>query len=94
MKLSPKKLKLFERLTRGAAHQYRIKTLFLLKQHGNLSVGSISELLRTSYKNTSQHLQKMTLSALIFKTKCGNETMHSIAPFGKVFLAFYNSIEL
>ncbi len=91
---SPTSIQHFEKLTRGAAHHRRILALFCIARQGPLSVGALTNLLKTDYKNTASHLQKLHRGGLVEKYYKGNHVLHSLTSLGRSLISFYNSIEL
>jgi DNA-binding MarR family transcriptional regulator len=78
-----KKYSKIEKVTKGAGHRRRIAVLFLLYREPRLSLSEISDKIRTDYKNTSQHLQKMAQAGLVKKENEGNIMRHTLTPLGK-----------
>lgn len=89
----PESIRHFEQLTRGAAHHRRILALFLIEAYGPLSVEALTHLLKTDYKNTANHLQKLHRGGLIEKSYKGNYVLHSLTSIGRSLISFYYSIE-
>jgi predicted transcriptional regulator len=88
-----KKLVALERIVKGFANHRRIQILELLQKHPKLSVIEIAENLDANYKTIAQHIQKMAIAGLIYKTTQSNEVEQSLTGRGVSILQFLRNIE-
>lgn len=77
---------------KGFANHYRIKILYLLNVHSELSVGDIAERIKTEDKNASQHLSKMAIAGLIVKRHDGAVVRHALTERGKKSLQYLQKL--
>ena len=87
-----KNAKYLERIVKGYANHYRIRTLALLEQQPNLSLRDIADWLNTDIKNTSQHLARMTAAGLVSKKHKGAAVLHRLTRRGIAVLKFLRTV--
>lgn len=86
-----KTAKQFERYFKGVANHRRIAILITVERNEGITVEKISEALNANIKTISQHTRSLVLAGLLNKTYRGREVMHSLSPYGKIFLTFMKS---
>jgi len=82
------KTRKLERIIKGFSNNKRIKILELLGDTPELSVGEISERVRTDIKNGSQHIRRMEIAGLVLKRSQKNHVRHKLSPLGVKILSF------
>lgn len=82
-----------EKIFKGLANHRRVEILLLLNKQPDLSVIDISEKLNTNFKTIAEHIRKMHIAGLVFKTNRGNSVCHTLSPLGKSVLEFCRTLE-
>lgn len=82
-----------EKIFKGVANHRRVEILILLDNKPNLSVIDISDELKTNFKTIAEHIRKMHLAGLIYKTNKGNSVCHTLSPLGQTILNFCRTLE-
>lgn len=82
-----------EKIFKGVANHRRVEILLLLDKTPGLSVIEVSEKLKTNFKTIAEHIRKLHISGLVFKTSHGQSVAHTISPLGKDVLAFCRTLE-
>ena len=82
---TPKQL---ERYFKGAANHHRINILLLLEKRNSLSLEEIVELIGGNTKTLSEHTRRLAIAGLIRKIYVGRNVIHSLSPYGKIFVMF------
>jgi DNA-binding MarR family transcriptional regulator len=85
---SPKQL---ERYFKGASNHNRIKILQIVNKNEGISVEEITEQMRADQKNISQHTHRLVNAGLLNKKHKGRQVAHSLSPYGKQFIKFFQS---
>ena len=67
---------------KGLANHHRLKILFLLEKHKQLSLTEIIDLTRANVKTISGHTNKLVQTGLIDKTYRGRLVVHTLSPSG------------
>lgn len=88
-----KKARELERITKGFDNHNRIKILFLIGQKPELSLIEISDTLKMNMKTTSEHIRRMVIAGIVFKTSKTNTVLHTLSPLGKSVLKFLRTLE-
>lgn len=91
--METKKLVSLERIVKGFANHRRIQILILLEKKPKLSVIEIADALSANYKTIAQHIQKMTIAGLVYKTTVSNEVEQALTNRGISILQFLRNIE-
>ena len=82
---TPKQL---ERYFKGAANHWRIAILLTVEKNEGISVDGITEELAADFKNISQHTRRLVQAGLLNKKYQGRRVIHSLSPYGKLFIRF------
>ena len=82
-----------EKIFKGVANHRRVEILILLDEKPGLSVVGISDKLKTNFKTIAEHIRKLHISGLVFKTSHGQSVAHTVSPLGKDVLAFCRTLE-
>ena len=77
-----------ERIVKGFANYRRLEILELLHAKPNQTIEEISELIKSGYENTSDHLRKMNAAGLLLKRNQGPSVLHRLSPRAEAILAF------
>ena len=91
--MQTKKLVALERIVKGFANHRRIQILELLEKNPHLAVMEIANMLKVNYKTIAQHIQKMAIAGLIYKTTRSNEVEQALTARGLSILHFLRNIE-
>ncbi|MCU0660493.1 MAG: winged helix-turn-helix domain-containing protein [Candidatus Pacebacteria bacterium] len=81
-----------KRIIKGFANNWRIRTMALLKET-RLSVGEISENLKTDFKNISIHITKLAIAGIVIKRYQGREVHLKLTARGENILTFIRMLE-
>jgi len=82
-----------EKIFKGVANHRRVEILLLLNDTPGLSVIEVSDKLKTNFKTIAEHIRKLHISGLVFKTSHGQSVAHTVSPLGKDVLAFCRTLE-
>ncbi len=82
---TPKQL---ERYFKGAANHWRIAILVEVERNEGVAVYEITEKLEANFKTISQHTKALVHAGLLNKKYQGRNVVHSLSPYGKMFLKF------
>lgn len=82
-----------ERIAKGFANHRRIQMLRLLEATPNLSLNEVARRLRINLKTASEHMRRLAIAGLIFKTKKSRMVLHSVSPRGTDILTFLRKLE-
>ena len=80
--------KQIEKHIKGVANHRRIEILFLVAEHGGLSVELISRGLGCNIKTISAHIMRLEHAGLVRKKNIGRRVVHELSPYGKLFHKF------
>jgi DNA-binding transcriptional ArsR family regulator len=83
-----KTAKQLERYFKGAANHRRISILELVSKIDKITVEDISTKLSVNFKTISQHTHSLVRAGLLNKKYMGRKVMHSLSPYGQLFLKF------
>jgi len=83
-----KTTKQLERYFKGAANHHRIAILLLVSTSKDITVDGIATHLNRNFKTISEHTRRLVQAGLLNKRYKGTSVMHSISPFGKMFIKF------
>ena len=87
MSKTPKQL---ERYFKGVANHHRIAIMKLIAENDNITLQSISETTKISFKNASAHTAKLVAAGLVNKRYMSNFVVHSLSPYGETMLECLN----
>ncbi len=87
-----KTAKQMERHLKGIANHRRIEVLLLVSKEPGINVDGLSTRLNCNYNTLSIHITKLVTSGLLDKKHRGRSVGHSLTPYGKVFVAFLNTL--
>jgi DNA-binding MarR family transcriptional regulator len=85
---TPKQL---ERYFKGAANHRRLEILFLIRRKNDLTLDKISKILGCNIKTISGHTSRLLQAGLLNKKYRGREVVHSLSPYGQLFVDFAKS---
>ncbi len=88
-----KHFKDLEKIVRGFSNHRRIEILNLLHKKPNLSVSEISDELNVNFKTISEHIRRLAIADLVWKTNDGKAVRHSLSSRGKLILSFLRTLE-
>lgn len=91
--MEQKIVKRAERVFKGVANKNRIRILDFIIRENITSVWVISQGLKLSFANASQHLQRLEKAGLIEKHQSGLTVYHDITPYGEKVLEFIKTLE-
>jgi len=80
-----------EKYFKGAANHWRIEILILLDKSDGLTLEGITEKLNANFKTMSSHTKTLVSANLIQKKYIGHSVIHTLTPYGKKFIKFFNS---
>ena len=80
--------KQIEKHIKGIANHRRIDILFLVANSYGLTVDDIAKALNCNFKTISGHASKLVSTGLIDKNYRGPQVLHSLSPYGKIFVKF------
>lgn len=82
-----------ETIVKGFANHRRIDILELLEKEPELSLTDISSRLDINFKTASEHIRRLTLAGLLYKTNDANFVLYSLSPRGRVVLEFLRNLD-
>lgn len=85
--------KQLETIVKGFANHRRIQIMELLENEAELSLMDISSRLDINFKTASEHLRRLDLANLVYKTNDGNFVLHTLSPRGRAVLDFLGKLE-
>jgi len=83
--------KQLERHFKGMANHWRIDILILVDKKDGISVENIANILKGNFKTISQHTRSLVQAGLLNKNYAGRQVIHSLSPYGKMFIKFIQS---
>jgi DNA-binding MarR family transcriptional regulator len=90
---SGKTAKQMERHLKGVANHHRMEIIFQIASEDGMSVEAISSKLQCNFKTVSEHLRRLYLAGLIEKRYKGRLVVHSLSPYGRIFMNFLTSFQ-
>ena len=84
--------KRLEKIIKGGANHWRLRTLFLLEADGSLSLTDISRKLGGHFKTISEHTKKLLESGLIEKRYRERTVFHSLSGLGVQLLGYLKKL--
>lgn len=82
---TPKQL---ERHFKGAANHWRIAILLAVEKNNEITVEGVADYLESNIKSMSQHTKSLVHAGLLNKKYRGRHVIHSLSPYGKLFIKF------
>jgi predicted transcriptional regulator len=83
-----KSSKQIEKHIKGIANHRRIDILLLIYKSEGITLDDISKSLNCNFKTVSGHTLKLVSSGLVDKNYSGRAILHSLSPYGKIFVKF------
>ncbi|OGZ72262.1 MAG: hypothetical protein A2908_03930 [Candidatus Staskawiczbacteria bacterium RIFCSPLOWO2_01_FULL_38_12b] len=83
-----KNSKQIEKHVKGIANHRRIDILLLIFQSRGIALDDIAKTLDCNLKTVSGHTLKLVNAGLVDKNYHGRYILHSISPYGKIFVKF------
>jgi len=83
-----KNSKQIEKHIKGVANHRRIDILLLVADSQGLTVNDIAKALSCNFKTISGHASKLVSAGLVDKNYRGSQVLHSLSPYGKIFVKF------
>jgi predicted transcriptional regulator len=80
--------KQLERHFKGVANHHRIAILRLIEKEEGITLDGITQRLEANFKTMSEHTRKLVHAGLVQKKYKGRAVVHTLSPYGKIFLAF------
>jgi predicted transcriptional regulator len=88
-----KSSKQIEKHIKGVANHRRIDILLLVSESQGLTLEDISRTLGCNFKTISGHTMKLVNAGLVDKNYSGPAVLHSLSPYGKIFVKFINEVK-
>ena len=83
-----KNSKQIEKHIKGIANHRRIDILLLIASSPGITLDDISKFVNCNFKTVSGHTLKLVNTGLVDKNYNGRAIMHSLSPYGKIFVKF------
>jgi predicted transcriptional regulator len=80
-----------EKHFKGIANHRRIDILLLVSKSEGIILDDIATALNCNFKTISGHTSKLVQAGLVDKKYNGRAILHSLSPYGKVFVKFVES---
>jgi len=80
--------KQIEKHMKGVANHRRIDILLLVADAEGIALENIAKTLGCNFKTISGHTLKLVQAGLIDKNYNGRMIVHSLSPYGKIFVKF------
>jgi len=77
-----------ERHFKGVANYRRLEILLLISKSQSIDLASITSALKGNIKTISEHTRRLVQAGLVNKTNNGRNVLHSLSPYGKIFIRF------
>ncbi|HEY4514696.1 MAG TPA: winged helix-turn-helix domain-containing protein [Candidatus Paceibacterota bacterium] len=81
-----------ERHFKGVANYHRVDILLLVAKNEGITVDGIARSLQGNFKTISDHTSKLAQAGLVNKAHQGARVVHSLSPYGKLFVRFINEL--
>ena len=88
-----KNSKQIEKHIKGIANHRRIDILLLIAHSSGITLDDISKFLNCNFKTISGHTLKLVNAGLVDKNYNGRAIMHSLSPYGKLFVKFLENFK-
>jgi len=83
-----KTAKQLERYFKGMANHRRIEILRVVHKSEGIDLEQIARALECNIKTISEHTRRLVHAGLLNKKYQGRQVLHSLSPYGKIFLNF------
>lgn len=80
--MTKKNIETLERVFKGVANHWRIKTLLLVAERPGITLDEIVAVLKGNYQTLSEHVKRVKGAGLITKQYRGRSVAHNLSPFG------------
>ena len=90
---SMKSSKQVEKHIKGIANHRRIDILLLVSESSGITLDEIAKTLDCNFKTISGHTLKLVSAGLVDKNYSGPQVLHSLSPYGKVFVKFIKELK-
>ncbi|MFH0890684.1 MAG: winged helix-turn-helix domain-containing protein [Candidatus Liptonbacteria bacterium] len=84
----PKSAQQMERHIKGIANHWRIEIIFMIAEHGGITVEGIAKALNSNLKTIAEHTRRLAQAGLVNKKYRGRMVEHNLSPYGKTFVLF------
>ncbi|OGZ78600.1 MAG: hypothetical protein A2528_01345 [Candidatus Staskawiczbacteria bacterium RIFOXYD2_FULL_37_9] len=88
-----KNSKQIEKHIKGIANHRRIDILFLIASSSGIPLDDIAKSLNCNFKTISGHTLKLVNAGLVDKNYNGRMILHSLSPYGKIFVRFLENFK-
>jgi len=88
-----KNSKQIEKHVKGIANHRRIDILLLISKSHGIILEDIAKILDCNFKTISGHTLKLVNAGLVDKKYNGRAILHSLSPYGKIFVKFIESFK-
>jgi len=85
--------KQIEKHVKGIANHRRIDILILISERQGIILEEIAKVLNCNFKTVSGHTSKLANAGLVVKSYRGQAVLHSLSPYGKIFLKFIKNFK-
>ncbi|MEK7180716.1 MAG: winged helix-turn-helix domain-containing protein [Patescibacteria group bacterium] len=80
--------KQLERHLKGVANHHRIDILLLVSKNPEITLDRIAGELEGNIKTLSEHTHRLVRAGLLNKKYQGRSVVHSLSPYGQIFIKF------
>jgi len=88
-----KNSKQIEKHIKGVANHRRIDILLLISSGRGITLNGIAKTLNCNFKTISGHTLKLVNAGLVDKNYNGRAILHSLSPYGKIFVRFIENFK-
>ncbi len=88
-----KNSKQIEKHIKGVANHRRIDILLLISKSQGITLDDIAKILNCNFKTISGHTLKLVNAGLVDKNYNGRTILHSLSPYGKIFVKFIENFK-
>lgn len=85
--------KQMERHLKGMANHHRIAILLYIAKRPDTTLEDIVDALHANEKTIGEHARRLSGAGLISKRYQGRYVLHSLSPYGKLFVGFLQSFQ-
>ncbi len=85
--------KQIEKHIKGIANHRRVDIILLISKSQGLTLEDIARTLDCNFKTISGHTMKLVNAGLVDKNYSGPAVLHSLSPYGKIFVKFINEFK-
>ena len=76
---------------KGVSNHHRIEILLLVAEQEGITLEDIAETLKANEKTIGEHTRRLYQAGLLNKKYRGKFVEHSLSPYGKTFVRFFQS---